>query len=556
MKRHVLLVVIVTVACSCFSTLLTAAPTEVKGDKGDAQSWLDRARLAASRDRHGVSIFYYGQALAADSTIGPGIGKELGDQYTWADKPDSAVAWYELYLDHHPDDIDAELGLARALSWSNQLDDALTHYRRLLVRSPGREIEVRTAIARVTSWQDRLEDALAIYDSVLAESPDNLDARIGRAQATNWSGKHREAAVLYSELLAAHPGNTEIRSGLAQAYRWMDRPDLAMDVLDITPRHASHEEIAGSIQRERSPTVSYAFNSNEDSDDIERRRHEFRGGLSSGYLTRSHAIFSHWKITQPGRPELERDQLRGSLEKRFSTQLALSATAGYEWNQFNRAALGPETFWKDEHNLFTLDGYLTLTPRDWVRADLGLFRGSLDNPEPVFRGITVTELSLGTDYRFRPTMVAFGGGSFADYSDDNNRFTVSGRLTWNPIYQAPVGVRNRFTSSTYVGYLTFDRQLDHGYFSPSEYITLYERLQWDLNFDDVVHLIVAGRIGPEREGSGDWFWVGSMDGLASWQMLRDFSITLGYYNSRSRLETRSGYQADGWYLTLGYLFAR
>ena len=49
---------------------------------------------------------------------------ELGNQYTWADMPDSAIDWYEYYLLEHPDDMDAKLGVGRALAWSDRLDES------------------------------------------------------------------------------------------------------------------------------------------------------------------------------------------------------------------------------------------------------------------------------------------------------------------------------------------------------------------------------------------------------------------------------------------------
>jgi hypothetical protein len=166
----------------------------------------------------------------------------------------------------------------------------------------------------------------------------------------------------------------------------------------------------------------------------------------------------------------------------------------------------------------------------------------------------MTEFSAGADYRFRPTMMTAGSISYADYTDGNNRFTIEGRFEWRPVYRAPIGIRNRFRSISYAGYLGFAEQLDNGYFNPDDYLTIYERLEWELGLHDRLVLMVAGRIGVENENFGDTFLVGALDGYATWRFVRDLSLTAGYFNSQSRLDTRSGYQADGWYVTLDFLW--
>jgi hypothetical protein len=355
-------------------------------------------------------------------------------------------------------------------------------------------------------------------------------------------------------LLVENPDNAEVRAGLANAYQWMGRPDLAMQVLGDAPTAKAHTNIAGEIHRSSSPAFTYSYNNNFDSDDIERRRHEIRGAFSPHDLTRGQALYSHWRITQQALPQITRNTLGAALERRFSNLLAVSATLGWEWNQYDLGALSANPDFKDEFNLPLVDAYLTLTPRDWLRSDFGLYYGSLVNPEPIYRNVAITELSAGLDWRFHPTMMTAGGLSWSNYSDGNNRWSFYGRFDWNPIWQAPVRTRNRFKLISYAGYLSFAEELDTGYFSPDQYVIFYQRVEWQLSFQNVVTLMLAGRMGAERDT--EWFPVGALDGYVSWRIIPDLALTLGYYNTQSRLDTRSGYQADGWYLTLDYLFVR
>jgi tetratricopeptide (TPR) repeat protein len=520
----------------------------------EAQHYVRLGMEAAGKDRHEAAIFYLRRAVELDTTVVAQVGKELGNQYTWADKADSAIVWYEAYLVEHPDDIEAEIGLARALSWSDRHDEALAMYQRILAQEPDHEEEVRVAIAKITSWQDKLLTAETLYDSVLVDHPDNLEARIGLAQTINWSGRHREAAILYNELLVEHPDNAEVRDGLANAYQWMGRPDLALEVLGDAPGDASGQEIAVEIHRSRSPAFTYGYFDNRDSDEVHRRQHLIRAAFSPQDLTRGQALYSHWKISEETLPEVSRNQLGAVLERRFSNLLAASALLGWEWNQYDLGTLASNPDYKSEFNLPLIDAYATFTPRDWLRSDVSLYHGALTNPIPIYRNIAVTALAGSVDWRFHPTMMTVGVLSWSRYSDTNQRLALSGRYDWNPIWQAPVGTRNRFTLITYAGYMGFTESPDHGYYSPDRFYILYERVEWLFNFGNVVNLMLAGRVGAEWDT--EWYDVGALDGYVSWRIVPDLGLTLGYYNNQSRIESQTGYDIQGWYLTLDYLFVR
>ena len=517
-----------------------------------ATDYLTRARTAAAADRHREAIAWYLRAAEEAPTTAAGLGRELGDQYTWAESPDTAITWYRRYLTEHPGDIDAHLGLARALAWSNRLGEAHDYYERLLPAAGDRETDVWLGIATVEAWQDRLWPARRVYDRILEGDPDNLDARVGRARVINWAGRHREARRLYTQLLDEYPGNADVRGGLANAHHWMGRPDRAAGVLDVTPQPASLGAIEREIRRARAPGAAYTFSHSDDSDDIERDTHTARVAFSPGWLTRTGVQYTHGTIDQPGLPGVTRDGVQATLSQRFSDALALSVNPGVERNDFDRGALGPEAFWKDGYDLFTLDAYLTLTPADWVRGDLGVFVGSIDNPVPVFRGIRVTETSAGLDWRLAPTVLTVTAASFTDYSDDNSRVSVSERVEWKPAERLPLPVAHRFTLTTGAAYFDFERTLDHGYYNPDRYVSVYEMLGVEVTFARRLRVDVSGRIAIERENSGDWFSAGSFSASATLRTVDRLSVQAGYYNSRSRLDTRAGYKANGFWVGVEY----
>lgn len=487
-------------------------------DMPRAMAVLDSARVAAAADRHADAIRLYRRAIAFYPPLAEQIAVELGNQYTWADQPDSALTWYRRHLANHPGDADAMIG-----------------------------------VARLTSWKDDFDQAERLYGEVIAADSTNLDARLGQAQVVNWSGRHRKAAELYRGILADHPDNIDARAGLMQADRWMGRPDRAVAMADSLFSPAL-DDIEADIKNETAPNVSYTYEQNHDSDDIHRRYHTVEAGFSPDLMTRVSGIYGHARFEQPTFPDVERNSFSGQLERRLSETWAFNATAGYQLNSYDRAALGPQSFYLDEFNLFVFDAYATLTPRDWTRLDFGLARGSIDNPEAIYRGISRVELAAGIDQHLRSNLVWIAGIESAWYSDDNSSFGLGTRMVWEPLWRVPIKLNHRFTSSTGFAYYGFKRTNDNGYYDPRQYLSFYEELAIAMKFSPRVSARVAGRVSIDKENGDDWFPTGRFEASARWAVWRGLGLSAGYTNSNSRLDSRPGYEIDGFYVTLDYWF--
>ncbi len=495
-----------------------AAPDPVLGENlPRALAALDSARAAASRDRHDDAIRLYHRAIALYAPLADDLGAELGNQYTWSGNLDSAMTWYRRHLEHHPGDVGARLG-----------------------------------IARLTGWKDDHGRAETLYNEILADDPGNVDALLGRAQVVNWSGRHREASRLYLDVLERDPDNVWAREGLARAYQWGGRPDWAREVAsgnESTPPVAS---VIRDLDGSRAPRASYTFDRNEDSDEIERETHTARAGVGVDDMTSLSGEYGHARYQQPLFPDVSRDWIAAIIERRFSERASLTAAAGHQWNSFDRSALGPQTYWQDEFNLFTFDGYVTVMPRDWTRIDVGLFHGSLQNPETIFRGISLTEVSLGVDQRLNTNTLWASELEAAWYSDVNSRVGFGTRIAWQPLWRLPIGLDHRFTSTTGFGAFGFDETKDNGYYDPRQYLSFYEELGVEMEFSERLRATLSGRLALEKENGSDWFTAGSVSASASWSMWRGLGITAGVYSSESRLTSREGYQADGFYITVDY----
>jgi tetratricopeptide (TPR) repeat protein len=534
------------------STIITAPVDPATIARADAA--LDSARTAASHDRHHNAIIWYHRAITLNPSLAPELNLELGNQYTWADKPDSAVTFYRAHLATHPHDIDGEIGLGRALAWSGHLKDAIATYRQALAHAGDRENEVRIGLARAESWRDDHEAALREYNAVLAKDPKNVDARLGQAQVTNWMGRHRDASWMYKAIIKDHPDNLDAREGLAAAQYWAGRTDYAPQTLRTTKPTASATAFGNDVDRSLAPDLSYMYEQNKDSDDIKRRIHTVDVGFSPGHLTRLGAQYGHGTFEQQQRPDVTRDWLAATLTRRFNDIWSLHLAAGWQWNSYDRSQLNAKPYWKNEFNLFTIDGYATYSPRDWMRWDFGYFHGSLTNPDAIFRGITLDQLTAGLDWRFRSNLMNTSAADITFYSDANTRVGLGDRLVWQPLWRLPVRMNHRFTSSTGFGYFGFSKtDPDNGYYDPRQYWNVFEELALDMTFSKRARGHLSGRFGFDRENGGDWQNAGRFEVSGSFAVHPRLSLTAGYYNSNSRLDSREGYAADGFYVGLGYV---
>jgi tetratricopeptide (TPR) repeat protein len=519
----------------------------------DVEDVLTRAREAASGDRHREAIDLFLRAIDADSSLVSEVALEIGHQYTWADMPDSAISWYELYLASHPGDVEASLGLARALSWADRLRESESYYRRLAARGETRE-EAAIGLARVVSWQDRLKEAEKIYRGVLEIDPASEEAALGLAQVINWSGRHRKAAKLYGGMLEKDPANTEAVVGLAAAENWMGLPYRALRRLDRAPAGDEVEKLESEIRASLRPDAELGYTGTRDSDEIDIKQVKTEVTVHSERISTGKVGYYFEEITQPGYPRIRRNAAYFTVSKRFSSSLSVTLSPGFERNRFEATALPAAGQWVRDFELFVWDSYVTLTPIDWFRLDAGFARSTLEIPVSIFKGIEVTSGTIGLDWRFLPSLAAFASARLSDLSDSNLKLSAAQRLEWRLPLRLPVGWKNGFVLSPGYDYFHYRKILDNGYYNPRDYLSVYTDLSITCGFGKILTFFVKGRLSLERENDTDESLLGAVEGSISIKPKGGFSLDAGYHNSRSRLDSPSGYRYTGFYVNLSHRF--
>jgi hypothetical protein len=537
--------------------LVTAVVAPVDADELTVWDLVYQARLAAEKDDHRKAINLYLAAAKKKPFVLSSVAIELAHQYTWAEMPDSAIYWYEYTLLGEPHNIDAKLGIARALAWGDRLQESEDYYNALLVESGDRKNDVLVGWAKTKSWQQDYVSAERIYREVLEEDPLRHDARLGLAEVTLWSGRPRQSQLMYEDLLAEDPSDAEAIKGLAAAQDGVGRPDVALQTLETARTGDDFSRESESIDRtgsiDNSNTVLYRDNTT----DGDYRAVVILVGLDVANLTRVGVEYTKGRMTQDERPDIDRDQIMVPVRQRLSDALEINLSPGYQWNKFDPITVPPSTEPVDDFDLFIWDAYATVLPADWVRFDIGNSRQTLTIPQTVFRQIYLTTTNVGLDWRISPRVLGILEPSYRTYSDSNARFAIGERLEWSPPQlRLPIQDHNVVTLFQTLEYFNFKKELSNGYFNPSAYIQLMGGARLVTDIGRRVTFMISGALGSEKASGDNWATTGAFETELQFKVSAHGYLKTGYVHSGSRLRAADGFRAKGFYATLDFYIPR
>lgn len=500
-----------------------------------ASSWLESARTHAFADEHAEAIADYRRAFEQDPALADRWAHELGHQLTWADRPDAAIPWYRRRLEADPTDIEAGLGLARALGWADRTEDAQRAYEQLLEGHPG-NLEARRGRARMMAWQDRLEAARAAYEEILDDHPADLETRLQHAQVVNWSGRHSEAAQLYRDILANHPGDRQATVGLAQALRWGGREREALRALDPIHAHEDAAELYRDLRRSAAPVARLGGGWTGDSDDLRILTTEASWeGYTRGDL-RARVVLRDLRFEEDGQPDLAARGLNLGGSRSLGDRTAANLYVGFlrfgSDGPITASGATDDLRW----TLLTYDGWLTWHPRPRLRVDFASDRGFVETPRSLGHRTSVTHLGLSAEFRggARWSVGALLREGF--YSDSNGRTLARVSLDTR---------RGRgwvLRAGPRLSVFRFHAQRDRGYWNPGDFLSAAFSLA--LADERPGH-----RLRPRLELAPAHEWEdGNGYGVLAWSIGLGVELTDGWHldlgggRSDSRLSTDGGYE--------------
>jgi tetratricopeptide (TPR) repeat protein len=155
-------------------------------DDPEAPQILGQALLQQEKSDSAASVY---KDLLAPADTRPDMFRNIQFELQRADNPSLAVSVMQSLSTEFPDDVEAHLGLARALVTNNQTDAALEASVAALEVDP-ESTDALLLQAQILSGTGKPEKAIALLQRALEQSAQNTDLRLGYAQLLAESGRY------------------------------------------------------------------------------------------------------------------------------------------------------------------------------------------------------------------------------------------------------------------------------------------------------------------------------------------------------------------------------
>lgn len=116
-------------------------------------------------------------------------------------------------LEADPGNREAQLWLARSLSFSGDFAAGEREYREVLSADPG-NVEARFGLADVLAWQKRYREATLVLSDLAKDRPGDPEVWVRKGKVALWGGNPEEAKGHFDKALELDPDNGEARRGL------------------------------------------------------------------------------------------------------------------------------------------------------------------------------------------------------------------------------------------------------------------------------------------------------------------------------------------------------
>lgn len=220
------LAIILTYKPESYESALREIDQALRENPDDQQLLVARVRLLANMGK-------VAEAKRETSKIrDPEALLILGRAETYAEKTrNEGIEKLRQYVCLKPDNPDALLSLAQALSWVGKRKESLQIYEKLMAKNP-EEMTYPAEHAMVKSWAGKIGAAKREYNKVLQRDPNNRAALIGLGQIYNWQGDHFKSEKIFAKASQKYPTDINVDIERALNYQQMGRLDKAYKLVD------------------------------------------------------------------------------------------------------------------------------------------------------------------------------------------------------------------------------------------------------------------------------------------------------------------------------------
>ena len=383
--------------------------------------------------------------------------KDRGDEFRVRDDIGHAGEEYGKALSLYGGfSLEDRLMMARYLSWSGRIDEAVRELNAILAEDPG-NADARIHLARCLSWRGDHRASLAESSKVLAVSPDDKDALLARANALKWSGDPGAAISIYKGILERGE-DFDTRMGLSQAFLSAGYIRGARDgAKRLTPEYPYQEKerksLHAEIDKATRPDLGAGYGYYHDSDENRLDRYSLSAGFWAGYWKWG-VGYLYTDAANPSRSAASHD-LSLSVDSRPAEWLGVGGAAGV--NRASNDNSGSVFVGSARADVTVLDG----------RIGAGVARKVFeDTAELIENGIRFTEIASFVEYPLPYRFTVRASHAFRDYSDDNRSHD------WQGSIRHAFGLKNPTLAAGYrIRSLDFRRESGSGYFDPADYLS-------------------------------------------------------------------------------------
>ncbi|MBN2873347.1 MAG: tetratricopeptide repeat protein [Halothiobacillaceae bacterium] len=473
-----------------------------------------------------------GQRVAAAQALERAVENEPNDadlrlaaSAAWAqvDRPEQALGHCRAAADLRPDDVSVLRNCALQANWAG--DSLLVAYMRERIYRITGEPDDLKAYARALGGAGELDESVALYQDYLDAQPEDAEALLDYATIQTWRGAYADAAEALGRYHDLHGEDAEWAARSARLLAWAHRPSearplndalLAADpddyehlytrmlILRGEKRHSDSIASLEPLKRLRPDSKdtldairsTHAFlRSNvgieagfrDDADDISLRRLAVKGRWSLTPETYLYGRAEHRDIrAKAGSPfvgvegdtSVDIEQAWVGARHRFSPLLEIGADAGMASIDGGGGDVG----------LYGL--YADLRPLDNLWVDLSATRRVWDiSPKSASLGLAMRDHRARIHWQ--PTLRHFVNAEIAHgrLNDGNRR----NELFVNP-YRAMLRTeRLNLDLGVSAHWQDYDRDLDNGYYDPSNYrrFALTVVGYWKFSDDDGLNVTVS-----------------------------------------------------------------
>lgn len=214
------------------------------------------------------SINYYKKAIQLDPQDHQ-LRLKLAEVYSWNKDFDSSIDLYSSLINEEPGNMDLQVRLARVLSWAKRYQESISQYEKILERDPANK-GAKLGLAQVLSWKGDFKRSIEKYRELEKRDPQDIQVLVGLAQVLSWDGHLEESRKFYNKALDIQPDSLDAQIGLGWVLLWMGEKrkarKLASKIIERNPDNREAIKLYQDVKKSGRPTFTAGYDRIDDTD--------------------------------------------------------------------------------------------------------------------------------------------------------------------------------------------------------------------------------------------------------------------------------------------------